>query len=171
VPANRHGLVSDEDAKRLHEFRERLNSEYADDLARLVDASASSIRGGSRRFDANRVLDIARAWGRCGMEDLSLRFWSCDDADPSPWIELRLPSPRRVDQVLLAESIAFGQRVKSFALEAPIAGKWTEIGRGTTIGRKRIVRTTSVETGAVRLRILDARAAPCLHRVGLFGGP
>jgi alpha-L-fucosidase len=98
------------------------------------------------------------------------QFWCPDDRDPSPWLELRLQSPQRIDQVLLAEPIVLGQRVKAFVVEARAAGEWKEIGRGTTIGRKRIVRTEAVDTDAVRVRILESRATPCLSGVGLFGG-
>ncbi len=113
VPANRHGLVSEEDANRLRDFRARRESVHA----------------------------------------------------------LRPPSPMRIDQVVLAERIDLGQRVKAFVLEAHAAGDWKEIGRGTTIGRKRIVRTPGVETDAVRVRVLDSRGPPCPVRVEFFGGP
>jgi alpha-L-fucosidase len=172
VPANRRGLISDEDANRLRAFRARRESSYANDLARFAEVSASSVYAIAPGCAPERVIANDLLGGRCSLDRSWLRYpWAADDRDPSPWIELRLPSPQRIDRVLLAEHVFYGQRVKSFVLEARIAGEWKEIGRGTTIGRKRIVRTTRVETDAVRVRILDARAAPCLMRVGLFGGP
>jgi alpha-L-fucosidase len=170
VPANRHGLVSEEDAIRLREFRARRGSVYADDSARPAEALASSIRGGSGMFSAERVLSAVHPLPSCGHARSGPGFWSPDDGDASPWIEIRLPFPRRIEQVVLAEPIDLGQRVKTFLLEACAAGGWQEIARGTTIGRKRIVRTASIETDALRVRVLDSRAPPCLSRVELFGG-
>jgi alpha-L-fucosidase len=103
------------------------------------------------------------------LDDSSGHFWCPDEEDPAPWIELRLSSPQRIDQVLLEEPIQWGQRVKSFVVEARAAGEWKEIGHGTTIGHERILRTEAVDTDAVRVRVLDARATPCLSRIGLFG--
>ena len=174
VPANRHGLISVEDAKRLGEFRARRNAAFADDLARSAVATASSVRGGSDRFGAERVLDAAL--GRDRVDFLPPAYWSCDASDASPWIELSLPSPRRLDHVVLEEPVALGQRVKSFVLEAYAGGRWMEIGRGTTIGARRIVTLFDIgslvtETDRVRVHILESRGPPCLSRVGLFSGP
>jgi alpha-L-fucosidase len=173
VPANRHGLVSEADAARLREFRSWRESAYAqaNDLAGAATATASSVHQGSRMFCAERVLDQALAWGTCGLDDFSGHFWAADETDPAPWIELELPSTERIGQVLLDEPIRFGQRVKSFVVEARVGEDWKEIGRGTTIGHERIVRTEAVDTDAVRVRILEWRAPPCLSRVGLFGAP
>jgi alpha-L-fucosidase len=167
VPANRHGRISDEDATRLLEFRDRRLSVEAHDFAQSAVASASSVRGGDRAFAADNVNWVPL--GRCGMDEDPI-CWCCDDGDPAPTIELRLPSPHRIDHVMLAEPIELGQRVRAFVVDARVAGEWKEIGHGTTIGRKRVVQTDAVETDAVRVRILDARATPCLERVGLFGG-
>src|SRR5260221_12249759 len=85
------------------------------------------------------------------------------------WTQLDLPSPRRIDWVVLGEPIALGQRVKAFVVEARAAGVWREIARGTTIGRKRFLRTGSVETDRVRIRIPDSPGTPRLERCRLFG--
>lgn len=168
VPANRHGLISAEDAERLRAFRVRRESSYSNDLARSAQVRASSVGALSETCAAERVLDDVRARGRRG--EAPRLYWAADERDPSPWIELRLPSPQRIDQVLLEEPIFAGQSIKVFVLDARVAGEWQEIGRGTTIGHQRIVRTTPVDTDVVRVHILEARAAPRLYRVGLFGG-
>ena len=51
--------------------------------------------------------------------------------------------------------IRLGQRVKGFAVEAFVDGNWKEIGRGTTIGYKRILRFPGVRATKVRLNITD----------------
>jgi alpha-L-fucosidase len=160
VPANRSGLISDVDANRLVELRRRLDATFSNDLARGARATASSVRGGSDQFRAGRAVDGDPK-----------TFWATDEGTDSAWLELDLPAQQRIEAVILEEPIALGQRVKSFAVDARVDGAWIECARGTTIGRKRLLRLSPVETAAVRIRILSARAAPALAEVGLFGTP
>ncbi|WP_168120255.1 alpha-L-fucosidase [Paenibacillus sp. HB172176] len=67
----------------------------------------------------------------------------------------------RVDHVVLMEDIAYGERIRSYALEAETAdGGWMELLRGSAVGHKKIDRFEPVETSALRLRILKREAEP-----------
>lgn len=64
---------------------------------------------------------------------------------------LQLKKPVIFNQVVLQENIINGQCVESFIIEAEIDGVWEKIGSGSTVGRKRIIRTSPVETKTVRV--------------------
>jgi alpha-L-fucosidase len=121
---------------------------------RISDADAQRLVEFRRHLDAIESVDLAR---------------EARVTTDSAGVQVDLPAQHRLDRVLLQEPIAQGQRVKAFVVEAREAGLWREIARGTTVGRKRILRTDSVETDGVRIRITDARGTPRLDRVGLFG--
>lgn len=64
-----------------------------------------------------------------------------------------------------------GQRVKSFNVQALVAGKWKNIVQATTIGYKRILRFPSVTATQIRLNILDSKACPLISNIGVYNAP
>lgn len=70
--------------------------------------------------------------------------------------------PVKFNQIVLQEDIRHGQCVRQFRVEAEVDGEWKEIGNGTTIGRKRIVRVSMTETKNVRV-ICDTENNEKLH--------
>jgi len=50
-------------------------------------------------------------------------------------------------------------------------GAWKEIGRGQTVGHKRILRFAPVTARKLRLDIEDARARPTVTTFGVFRSP
>jgi hypothetical protein len=75
--------------------------------------------------------------------------------------------------VLLQEAIQLGQRVESFRLLAWDASRsaWSEIARGTTIGRTRMLRFPTLAVSKVRLEIARSRAVPAIATIGLYRMP
>ena len=69
---------------------------------------------------------------------------------------LKLPENRLVDRVVLAEDLAHGQMVRSFAVQAWMGGRWQEVARGSTIGHKRIVVFDPVETNRLQVEVLES---------------
>ncbi len=76
--------------------------------------------------------------------------------------------PTACNRFLAEEDIAQGQRVKKFALEAEVDGKWmplrdmlVEDGRDglTTIGHRRIICFPTIKATKIRFTIIDAKAA------------
>ena len=66
---------------------------------------------------------------------------------------LPLPSPTRVDHVILQEDCSTGQRIRAYRLEGRSQGKWAVLGQGTSIGQKRIQPVAPGVFEAVRLAI------------------
>ena len=77
-----------------------------------------------RTFANNLVADGQVLWNAAGGES---REYALKEAAP-------------VNVVLLQEDIAKGQRVEEFEVEALVDGEWKSVGKGTTIGYKRLLR-------------------------------
>ncbi|MCM1439395.1 MAG: alpha-L-fucosidase [Roseburia sp.] len=103
------------------------------------------------------------------------------DADPfSSWhtspgtvkasLTIGLKEKSTFNVIKLQENIRdFGQRVKAFAIDAYIDSAWRQIGEGTTIGFRRMLRLPEpVSTDSLRVRITDARVSVSLGNVSCY---
>ena len=103
--------------------------------------------------------------------------------------------PTAFNRFVVEEDIRYGQRVKKFALEAEIDGKWVpledelvtslpsrtggvggglevESGEGlTTIGHRRIVCFPTVTATRLRFTVLDAKCEPIIKRTAVYLAP
>lgn len=68
----------------------------------------------------------------------------------------------------MSEYIKFGQRVEAFQIEALVNGEWTLLGKGTTIGAKRILQFPTTSSNKLRIRILASRLNPQISQIGLY---
>lgn len=97
---------------------------------------------------------------------------------------LNFVQPATFNRFMACEDISQGQRVKKFALEALVDGKWVSLqdeladwGDGLeTIGRKRIICFPEVTASSVRLTVEDVRAPysvndALISRMGVFCAP
>jgi len=88
---------------------------------------------------------------------------------PSFLIEYDLGSPKVFNVAMIKESIRWGQKIESFALDAWDGKEWKAVVQGTTVGWKKLLRFPAVESAKFRLRILKARAWPGVaEEVGLY---
>ena len=79
-----------------------------------------------------------------------------------------LPSPTRIDHVILQEDCSAGQRVRAYRLEGRAQGKWVVLGKGTAIGQKRIQPITPTVLEAVRLIIRESVGQAAIRRLAVF---
>ncbi|MCU0916545.1 MAG: alpha-L-fucosidase [Planctomycetes bacterium] len=160
LPPDRRGLIHENDAQRLREFRRALDAIFDENLARGAQAKASAVRGNDPAFAAGQILDGDKE-----------TYWTTDDWATTAGVEFDLGGDRTFNVAELGEHIATGQRISSFVLEAWDGGQWKEFARGTTVGYKRLLRFADVTTSKVRLRILDSRVCPTLAGFGLYHAP
>ena len=87
--------------------------------------------------------------------------------------------PTAFNRFVVEEDIRHGQRVKKFALEAEVNGRWVplkdelvEHGDGlTTIGHRRIICFPTVTATRLRFSILDSKCDPIITRTSVYLAP
>ncbi|MBV8550947.1 MAG: alpha-L-fucosidase [Acidobacteriaceae bacterium] len=158
VPPDRRGLISETDAASLRAFGQALRSTFGSNLAGGARVSASNVRGNDRAYGPHNLLDGDRA-----------TYWATDDSITTPTVTFDLEHPATFNLVRLREHIALGQRVAGFAVQVWRDNRWSDFGKGTSVGSGRIVRSqTLVTTARVRLLITDSPVSPALSEFGLF---
>ena len=158
VPADTRGLIHEVDSLRLMELRAALDEIFGVDLAEGAQVESDDIRGDSRRFKAQNILD----------KDYD-KYWATDDTVTKASFVVKLPSSRTFNRVQLQEYIPLGQRVCAFSIEVLAEdGTWYPIARETTIGYKRIVHVPATTTTAVRVNIEESEACPVINGFALF---
>lgn len=155
VPPDQRGLFHENDIAALREFRRVLDETFSTNL--LAGADVESDSRWSRQYEADNVVD--------GDAD---SFWAASHDARSGELTFRLDEEVTFDVVMLQEPIRYGQRVSSFRVEVEEEGEWREIGRGTTIGYKRLLRIAPVTADRIRVVIEAANNAPALAEVGLY---
>jgi alpha-L-fucosidase len=153
VPPDQRGLINENDASILKEFkyvRDAIFNENLADGAR-VEAS-SSISGTNPSNVLIRGLD---------------KFWMPGKNPKMPFLTFDLTGEKTFDCLEIRENIRFGQRIEQFSLEVWKDDRWREISRATTVGYSRFLRFEPVTASKVRIRILQARSTPTLAFVGL----
>ena len=69
---------------------------------------------------------------------------------------------------MLQEDITKGQRVELFTVEALTDKGWKEVGKGTTIGYKRMLRFPTVNASKLRVKIGECRLTAYVSQVAAY---
>ncbi|MDR0758182.1 MAG: alpha-L-fucosidase [Tannerella sp.] len=157
LPPDRRGLIHENDAKALLEWKQLKDATFARNMAAGSKATADTHRGNSKLYAAANVTD--------GDRDT---YWATDDPVKSGSLEIDLGQTQKVAYILIQEYIRLGQRVKAFDVETWNGSAWVKAASGTTVGYKRILPIDPVETSKVRIRITDARACPLISNVEVY---
>jgi alpha-L-fucosidase len=157
IPPDRRGQIHAPDVAALEEFARLRDAIFADDLARHARVTASNVRGQSRHYRAENVIDRKRD-----------TYWSTDDSVTNAEIVLEFPNPVTFNIVRLREYLPLGQRVEGYTVESWQDGQWKEFGQGSSIGNCRLLRGDNQTTSKLRLRITRAEVCPALSEIGVF---
>ena len=79
-----------------------------------------------------------------------------------------LKSKSEINLVMLQEDITKGQRVEAFTVEALTDKGWKEVGKGTTIGYKRMLRFPAVKASQLRVKIDECRLTAYVSQVAAY---
>lgn len=82
-----------------------------------------------------------------------------------------LATQSRLNVVMLQENIANGQRVEKFTVELRDKSGWKEIGEGTTVGYKRMLRFPEIVADSVRIRLVNTRQEAEIMNVAAYYAP
>ena len=153
VPPDTSGRIAREDSLVMMQWRERIDADFACNLARKARFQAPRRRG----FPPSCLGD-----GDYGS------FWAAPEGERTPCICVELPSECCFDRIVLQEYIPLGQRVEEFTIEALTPSGWERIAAGTTIGYKRILLTEPTLARKLRITINAALGSPVLSEVGIY---
>lgn len=135
------GLLPEVDAARLIEFGNEIRRRFGSSVAETAGAEEAA----------------AEAAESAGFAD-----------DAAYTTVLPLPMGAVIDHAVLMEDIAYGERVRKYALEAFADGAWKVLHEGSAIGHKKIEAFPPVVAEKLRLRITEAAAEPVIRRMAAY---
>lgn len=160
LPVDTRGLVHENDVQALMGLKKHLDDWYSVNVLKNAPSKASNVRGKSKVFAADKAVDGDKN-----------TYWATDDGVTAASLELTVRSKQPLHAILLQEYIPLGQRVKKFSVEAWDGKTWVPLGRGSTIGNRRILRFPPMSASKIRLNIEDSRACPLISNIEAYAVP
>lgn len=151
------GQIPQQDANRLIEFGNLIQEMKKTDYAK--GAKVTPISGWSDSTPSNLIVD-----------NDPFTSWHTHKNVCNAEAVISLRKAATINVIKIQENIRdYGQRVKSFAIDAWIDNQWKEIKRSTTIGfRKMIYLPHPITTDKFRVRFLDARVSISWSNFSLY---
>lgn len=161
VPPDRRGRIHPNDSTRLMEFRDFIEESFKNNLIGEAKIEASATRGNASKYAASKMAD----------NDYE-SYWTTNDEDLTPNIEINFKEPKTLNRLLLQEYIPLGQRVSSFSVKYfnDDNQKWADLIDATTIGYKRILRFPTVTTSKLKIDF-NALACPAISTISIYKAP
>lgn len=155
VPADKRGLLHENDIRSLMGMRSILNQTFSKNLAE---------DGVLRYYDEH----TDRPYFVTSNQSIN---WESNSMSDTSILQLSLPFAKTFDVLCLQESIKKGQRIAKFRLEVLEGEQWKTIAQGTTVGYKRLITFQPVTTSEMRLVIEESRSSATLIFWGLYKTP
>ena len=155
IPPDRRGLFHEADIASLRGFRELLDGNFKNDLARGARVTADSLR--DRICPPQAVTD----------GELET-FYAPADGSLTPTVELAFDGEIEFNCAAIREVIELGHKVRGFELAALLDGEWKHLLSGECIGNRYADHFETVRTSRVRLKITDSVAAPLIRSIELY---
>jgi alpha-L-fucosidase len=76
--------------------------------------------------------------------------------------------PEKVNQIVLMEEIAKGERIRNYAVQARLNGQWKTVCSGKSVGHKRIQTFQPIRTKKLRLHISRASRKPIIKKFAAY---
>ncbi|MEY8684958.1 alpha-L-fucosidase [Bacteroides sp. AN502(2024)] len=125
-------------------------------------------RGVIHEADVRRLNEFAAYRERVFSADKVVKGRKCWDVTSGGEKVYSLKPDAEINVVMLQEDITKGQRVEAFTLEALTGHGWKVVGKGTTIGYKRMVRFPAVKARKLRVKIDGCRSTAYVSRVAAY---
>jgi alpha-L-fucosidase len=112
--------------------------------------------------------DVAR--GAEFAAEIRRRFGSpvAETAGAGRELILELKRSTVIDQAIVMEEIAQGERIREYVIEGRTGTGWQPLAEGASIGHKKIDRFAAQEVNAIRLRVLESAGQPRIGRLAVF---
>ena len=155
VPPDRRGLFHEADSAALVGFKKLREDAFRTNLLKQASIAANQ----QSAYPVKNLLD-----------ENNSTFWM-GETDGKVELTIQLPKTTQLNALVLEEMIAYGQRVRSFIIEAKIGGSFLKIYSGTTIGRKKIATFPAIFTNEIKIILPDSKAAPVLRNIAAYKLP
>ena len=83
-------------------------------------------------------------------------------------VELDITQHQRINHLITMEDYREGQRVRAYTIEGYTGGKWVELFRGQSIGRKKIDYFEELELSKVRLKVTKSVGEPLIRKFAAY---
>lgn len=159
-PINLEGRVSKQDSMNVVAMHDHLKAGFQQRLLRGARVSASSQRPGAA-YAPSQVVDGS-----------AKTYWAAAEGAGEVSLTVQLPRATKMNNLVLQEPIALGQRVARFRVEtAGTDGTFRPIETKeqlTTIGYKRIIRFHATEAQQLRVTFLESRGPVLLSELEAY---
>ncbi|MCB0753771.1 MAG: alpha-L-fucosidase, partial [Ignavibacteriae bacterium] len=156
IPPNNKGLLAKRDVQVLQDIGNILNKTFSKNLAIGAQVKASSFKDEIHKPE--NIID-----GNLNT------CWMTKDWENNAELFISLPEKQKFNRIVLQEQIQdYSQRISEFEIEAMIDNEWVKIANGTTIGYKKICRTSTITADKIKIKILDSRVSPTINNFGLY---
>lgn len=160
IPPDKRGLINEHDEARLKEFTATIKADFKTELLSETKVTANNVRGNNEEYAGENVINGDKN-----------TYWATDDSIKTASIVFQFEKPTPINRILLQEYIKLGQRVRAFNVEAEVDGNWQTIANETTIGYKRILRTTRVIATALKINITDSKSCIVISNIAAYNAP
>ena len=147
VPPNKDGLIDKREIRTLQKFTSLINEPFRSEI---------------KDFRLTLIADdeTERAYPENG---------SCTFRDDESIVKISFEKSQKVSTVVIREDLRFSQRVESFSVFAKENGGYTEVGKGTVIGSKKIVRLNKkVQTDEILFAVTGTRGNPVIRDIAFY---
>lgn len=146
VPPNKDGLIDKREQKTLRKFTKLINEPFKSEIQN-VNFSVINEKLEERLLDES----------------------GCSFNDDDYILKATFSKEETVSTVVIREDLRFSQRIESFSVYAKIDGAYSEIGKGTVVGSKKILfLEKAVKTKELLFAVTGTRENPVIRDIAFY---
>jgi len=151
IPVDKRGLIHENDTQRMLELGDFIKNTFNKNLM-----EESIIEFNNRSHPINKIIDK------------NINTFYPFESNYTNIINITIEKEKLVDVFEISENINLGQRIKEFRFEIKVNEKWVTIEKGTTIGKKRLIKFKPLIVKDLRFTIVDSKDIPLISEIGLY---
>ncbi len=151
IPVDKRGLIHENDAQRMLELNQFVKNTFKNNLIKKSNLSFNN-----KSHPINKIVDR------------DIDTFCSFKSNENNIIGISLDTEKLVDVFEISENINLGQRIKEFIFEIKVNEKWVTIEKGTTIGKKRLIKFEPLTVKDLRFTIYDSKDIPLISEIGLY---
>ena len=151
IPVDKRGLIHENDALRMLELNKFLKNTFNKNFI-----EESEINFNNKSHPINKIIDK------------NINTFCPFKLKNNNIINITLKNEKIVDVFEISENINLGQRIKEFVFEIKVNEKWVTVEKGTTVGKKRLIKFEPLIVKDLRFTIVDSKDIPLISELGLY---